>query len=214
MKKFVFEIAPSKIVDIILGEEGNENRVLIPRYFHQVDKVIRDASHFKKWEAEKEKKIAIKFFYTCPNSDENYEVVLILKGRPDFYDIQQGVLIEQKKQPIPPFEDWEKFSRDVSKAAFQASIYAFVMNIMGESIKEIRLHFVWPSSCISDKIIIDGVETPVVDAIRHKNYVCRILWGEKEMKETYERLYKIGFILLQRKLNELQKNQKQKMENN
>jgi len=209
MKKFVFKISPSKIADIILGGGEEKSRVIVPRYDHQIDRLIRNASHFKKWEAEKEKKIVIRFLYAL--GEDEYEVFLVIKGRIDFYN-SHGILMEQKKQPISP--DSKRFSKDVGRAALQASIYAFVMCCLGETIREIRLHFVWPSRCYTDEIIIDGVETPLVDAIRHRNYVYRIGWGEKEMQKTYERLYKIGFILLQRKLNELQKNQKQKMENN
>jgi hypothetical protein len=198
MKKFIFKVSPSKIVSLLMEREESGGTKL-PRYLHQVDAVVRESSHFKEWEAEKTKKVVVSFQYYS-----NYQVFLVLEGRPDFYKIQDRALIEQKKQRIPnqgdPPEIWERFHEDVKRAALQAATYAFMMNLMGERIEKICIHFVWPQKCDSDKIIIDETEIPLVDAIHHQNYVRIIPFGEKEFESMYIRLKKLGLILLERAL--------------
>jgi hypothetical protein len=201
MKKLVFKISPSQ-VEILLRGKKKAGKAKLPRYFLQIDHIIRMSPHYQEWEAEKEKNITITFEYNI--NGEIYQVFLVIEGRPDYYRLDNGVLIEQKKQRIPqpgdPPEIWERFQEDVKKAAFQAGLYALAMNLKGENIQRIRIHFLWPKEGHTHEVVIDGHEMPLVDAIQHANYVCDICFREREIKSMYKRLWKLGLVLLLRTL--------------
>jgi hypothetical protein len=192
----VFVINPSKIFDILEGKEEIEGesagRTVIPRYFLEIDSSIRRSTHFREWIPEKELEIVVKFEYVI---DKDYSVFLVLRGRPDFYDPRQGVVLELKKQPFES-KEMDRFEKDVQKAWTQVGLYAFMLYALGFNIEAAGVQFLWPGETQSNVIVIGGWEIPVPESIEQVCYCDVVPFTEDDVAEVKNMLWNLGLTLL------------------
>jgi hypothetical protein len=201
MDNLIFIVNPSKIFDILEGKEKVEKKTAkeVPRYFLEIDNSIRKATHFQQWVAEKKLEIAIQFKYLV--DDKEYSIFLILRGRPDFYDPRQGIVLEQKKQFFPfseffPDEKIDRFNEDLNKAWTQVALYAFMLYTLGFKVQAVGVQFLWPGKTESSQVVIGGWEIPVPESTEQKSFCDVVPFTEDDVAEVKNMLWNLGLTLL------------------
>jgi hypothetical protein len=196
-------INPSRFFEIVRGlqegqvEEQNDKGYKAPRYFLEIDRSLRESPGYKDWVAEKELEIGIGFVYLIDG--EEHRVSLILRGRPDFYDPQQGVVLEIKKQPFPEEgEADERFEVDLRKAWIQVGLYAFMLYFLGFKVQAVGVQFLWPGEAETDTIVLRGWKIPVPESIEQSYYCDVVPFTEDDVAEIGKMLWETGLMLLLR----------------
>jgi len=170
--KLVFVINPSRFYYIVRGLEddillGNSEGVKLPRYFLEVDKSIRRSPGYRNWVAEKDLEVVLSYHI------KQTQVSLILRGRPDFYDPQQGVVIEVKKQ-VPD-------ERNLQWAWLQAGLYGYMLLKLGFKVQAVGVQFLWPGETEAEEVFIRGWKIPLPKSMGQTVYCDVVPFTEDDV---------------------------------